>query len=66
MIIEFSRHGKTYQCALAAPLDAPPARITVPFRPCVLKPPVELELNWLTTDEVRGIELYRPVREIRA
>jgi hypothetical protein len=62
MTIEFSRFGSTYQCAVAAPLGPPPRQLTIPFRPCVLKPPFELTLAWLGTDEVRGIELYRPIR----
>jgi hypothetical protein len=65
MLIEFSRLGKTYQYAalIAAP---PPATLTIPFRPCVLKPPIELELDWLGTDEIRGVEIYRPVAGTRA
>lgn len=62
MQVEFTRHGKTYQCAVAA-TDAPPARLTIPFRPCVLRPPSMLELEWRATDDVRGVELYQPVAE---
>jgi hypothetical protein len=66
MIIEFARHGKTYQCSVAAPVEdeSPPATIRIPFQPCVLKPPFQLDLIFLATDEVRGIELYKPVGEI--
>jgi hypothetical protein len=67
MIIEFARHGKTYQCSVAAPVEdesPPPPTIRIPFRPCVLKPPFQLELIFLATDEVRGIELYKPVAEV--
>jgi len=62
MIVEFVRHGKTYQCAFATP-TAPPPTIRVPYRPCVLRPPVLLELAYLATDDVRGIELYKPIAE---
>ncbi|HEY6371272.1 MAG TPA: hypothetical protein VIX37_11890 [Candidatus Sulfotelmatobacter sp.] len=61
--IEFTRLGKTYQCAHAVAGD-PPSTLTIPFRPCVLRPPFRLELAFLATDDVRGIELYKPVREI--
>jgi hypothetical protein len=63
MILEFTRHGKTYQSAIAVPTPRP-ATITIIFRPCPLKAPFQLELAFLGTDELRGIELYQPVREI--
>jgi hypothetical protein len=63
MTVEFVRNGKTYTCAVAAPVP-PPATIKILFRPCVLKPPFHLELMFLGTDEVRAIQLYKPVREV--
>jgi hypothetical protein len=63
MIIEFERHGKTYQHAVETSVPHPP-RIEIIFKPCVLKPPFKLELMWLTTDELRGIELYKPIAEV--
>jgi len=63
MTIEFSRSGNTYQCAVAAPVP-PPETITILFQPCVLKPPFTLEQAHQGTDDVRGIELYKPIREI--
>jgi hypothetical protein len=63
MIIEFARHGKTYTCAVGTSEPHPP-RLEIPFRPCVLKPAFHLVLMWLTTDEVRGIELYKPIGEV--
>jgi hypothetical protein len=66
MIVEFTRHGKTYQSAIAVPLDQPPPPIIkIPFQPCVLRPPYFLELAFLTTDELRGIELYKPIAEVQ-
>lgn len=64
MIVEFVRHGKTYQCTVPV-AQPPPATLTIPFRPCVLRPPHQLELQYGATDTIRGIELYRPVREIK-
>lgn len=64
MTIEFTRAGKTYECSLLA-TEGPPPTVRILIRPCVLRPPVELELRWLCTDDVRGIELYQPVREVR-
>jgi hypothetical protein len=63
MTIEFTRNGKTYVCALATVLP-PPVTIQIPFRPCVLKPPHMLVLDFVATDELRGIALYKPVREV--
>ena len=65
MNIEFRHHGKTYQCSRAAPADEPPPnKLSIVFQPCVLRPPFLLELAFLGTDGIRGIELYRPVQEI--
>ena len=65
MTIEFSRHGKTYQCSAGAPVNGrPPATMRIPFRPCPLRSPFWLELEWRATDDIRGIELYKPVKEV--
>jgi hypothetical protein len=62
MLIEFSRHGKTYQFVKPSLRgEPPPLKLTIPFKPCVLRDPVLLELEWIGTDDVRMIELYRPV-----
>jgi hypothetical protein len=63
VLIEFSRFGRTYQQSVNA--TAPPDVLVIPFRPCVLRPAFELELSHVATDDVRGIELYKAVREIR-
>jgi hypothetical protein len=66
MIVEFSRHGKTYQCTRATlPDEAPPLRITVAFKPSGLHPAFNLELEWVSTDARRMIEQYRPVEPDR-
>ena len=59
MIVEFARRGKTYQFTLPVPMPPPPT-ITIPFRECPLRPLLHLELMWRATDDVRGVELYRP------
>lgn len=59
MIVEFTRRGKTYQLTVPG---APAPTIKIPFRPCPLKPPGELELSWVATDELRAIELYKPIQ----
>lgn len=56
--VEFEYGGKTYQTSVGA--DTPPLTVKLTLKPCVLKPPVELQLQWLATDELRGLELYRP------
>lgn len=63
MTAEFTRYGKTYQFTKEA--GEPPKTVRIPFQPCVLKPPFLLELEWIGFDEMRAIELYRPVKEIR-
>lgn len=63
MTVEFVRNGKTYQCSLTKGWGAPPALLTIPFKPCVLRPPVRLELAHVATDDIRGVEIYRPVAE---
>jgi hypothetical protein len=60
MIVEFTREGKTYVCVIG-PSGAPPATLSIAFRPCAYKPPFLLELGYLGRDERRGIELYQPV-----
>ena len=60
MIVEFTYTRKTYQFTVAQPAP-PPATITIPFRPCVLRPPFDLKLAWRATDDVRGVELYKPM-----
>jgi hypothetical protein len=62
MLIEFTHRGKAYQFTHASTIDQPPPlTLTIPFKPCVLRPPVALKLEWLGTDTVRMVELYRPV-----
>ena len=56
--LEFEYGGKTYEASLGA--DVAPHTVKLSIRPCALKPPVELQLQWLATDELRGLELYRP------
>jgi hypothetical protein len=66
MLVEFTRHGKTYQCSMAVPLhEPPPSTLKIAFQPCVLKPPFELELAHQGTDDIRRVELYKPVREVQ-
>ena len=62
MMVEFTRGGNTYQCAVGV-VSPPPATLRMTFRACTLKPPVMLDLAYLATDEIRGIALYRPVEE---
>ena len=69
MEIEFTHRGKTYQCQIPCfaiqPLTVgPPAIIRVPYRPCPLKPTVFLELSFVGTDDIRHLELYKPIREV--
>lgn len=65
MVVEFTARNRTYQCAVAVPPGPPPARIQIPFRPCALRPPTMLELDWIATDDLRSVELYKPVMEQR-
>ena len=60
MQVEFVHRGKTYETQFPSLGDGPPARIALPFRPCVLRPEITLRLAWVGTDDVRGIEIYRP------
>jgi len=57
--VEFQVAGKVYQCAVGDG-PPPPETLKLVFKPCTLKPPVELQLRFLGTDELRGVELYRP------
>lgn len=43
---------------------APPAKLTILYRPCFQKPPVELRLAFLYTNEEQKVAVYGEVKEL--